>query len=47
MISRRVIEILIVLGLVWFCFSPKFLLGFAAGAVLAGEVWASFRPTKD
>jgi len=47
MIGRRLIEILIVLALIWYCFSLKFILGFVAGAMLAGEVWASLRGPKS
>ena len=43
MIGRRIIETLVVLALIWFCLSLKFILGFAAGAMLAGEIWTSMR----
>lgn len=43
MTGRRIIEIIVVLALVWYCFSLKFILGFAAGSILAGEIWATLR----
>ncbi|MHA2279676.1 MAG: hypothetical protein ACXAC5_02115 [Promethearchaeota archaeon] len=38
MIGRRLLEIVVVLFLLWFCFSLKFFLGLAAGFVVAGEI---------
>ncbi len=43
MTGRRIVEILVVIGLVCYCWSLKFVLGFVAGGILVGEIWASIR----
>lgn len=43
MLGRRILEIVLIVVLLWYCLSLKFLLGFGAGLMLAGEVWASMK----
>jgi hypothetical protein len=37
-LGRRLLEILVIGFLIWFCLSLKFFLGVVAGFILAGEV---------
>ena len=47
MTGRRIVEIVLIGVLLWWCLSLKFMVGFGAGLMVAGEVWASMKSDTD